>query len=238
MHFSTICAYNGYLLRKTDLSFLPMLIKGLSLLFLGIGVFILMQVVMPFISFKAWEIFAFGAEQGLIDPTPVSASGVVAPEFNIETKDNFPAFVYKYKNLTPPYYQFKVSIPSIKLESANTLVYSNEFDESLAHLPGSALPGEKGNSFITGHSMLPNFASKETKAYFAKLPDVKKGDEIIVDALGQRYKYVVTELKIVDPKDISVIYPPEPQGRYISLMTCVPPGFNTKRLVVIGKLKV
>ena len=84
--------------------------------------------------------------------------------------------------------------------------------------------------------MLPNLASKESKAFFAKLPNVKKGDEVIVDALGQRYVYTVSELKIVDPKDISVIMPPDSTGRYISLMTCVPPGFNTKRLIVIGKL--
>jgi LPXTG-site transpeptidase (sortase) family protein len=86
--------------------------------------------------------------------------------------------------------------------------------------------------------MLPNFAPKGSKAFFAKLPEVKKGDDIIVDALGQRYNYKVVELKIVDPKDISVIYPPDSNGRYISLMTCVPPGFNTKRLVVVAKLNV
>ena len=214
------------------------MIKGLSLLFLGFGVFALMQVIMPFISFKAWEMFAFSAEQGLIDPAPVSANGDLAPEFQIETVNNFPAFIGKPRTTAPSYMEFKLAIPKIKLETSNVVVESLNFDENLAHLPGSALPGEKGNVFITGHSMLPNLASKESKAFFAKLPDVKKGDEIVVDALGQRYVYKVTELKIVDPKDISVIFPPDSNGRYISLMTCVPPGFNTKRLIVIGKLSV
>lgn len=214
------------------------MIKGLSLLLLGVGVFVLMQVVMPFVSFKVWEIFAFASEQGLIDPAPISINGNLAPDFQIETINNFPAFIAKGKNLTSPYYEFKISVPKIKLDLAKTLVYSNDFEENLAHLPGSALPGEKGNVFITGHSMLPNLASKTSKAYFVKLPDVKRGDEVIVDALGQRYVYKVEQIKIVDPKDISVILPPDPNGRYISLMTCVPPGFNTKRLVVIAKLSV
>ena len=214
------------------------MIKGLSLLILGFGVFVLMQVIMPFVSFKFWETFAFASERGLIDPAPVSANGNLSPDFSIETIDNFPVIMAKNKNLTPPYYEFKVSIPKIGLQSANTLVYSDHFEENLAHLPGSALPGEKGNAFVTGHSMLPKLSSKSSKAFFAKLPDVKKGDDIVVDALGQRYVYKVTELKIVDPKDISVITPPDSNGRYISLMTCVPPGFNTKRLVVVAKLGV
>lgn len=214
------------------------MIKGLSLLLLGVGVFVLMQVVMPFLSFKAWEIFDLSSQQGLIDPEPVSANGDLAPDFDIETVGNFPAFIAKDKNLTPPYEEFKVSIPSIKLDSIKTLVYANHFELNLAQLPGSALPGEKGNVFITGHSMLPNFAPKGSTAFFAHLPDVKKGDEIIVDALGQRYVYKVVELKVVDPKDISVVLPPDSTGRYISLMTCVPPGFNTHRLVVVGKLDI
>lgn len=214
------------------------MIKGLFLLLLGFGIFVLMQVVMPFVSFKAWEIFSFKAQQALVDPAPVSANGNLSPDFSIETIDNFPVIIAKNKNLTPPYYEFKISIPKIGLESVSTLVYSSHFDENLAHLSGSALPGEKGNAFITGHSMLPALASKNSKAFFAKLPEVKKGDEVIVDALGQRYVYKVSELKIVDPKDISVILPPDSNGRYISLMTCVPPGFNTKRLVVVAKLSV
>lgn len=214
------------------------MVKSLSLLILGFGVFVLMQVIMPLVSFKFWEIFAFESEKGLADPAPVSSNSTLLPDFSIETIDNFPVIIAKNNNLIPPYHEFKISVPKIGLDSVKTLVYSDYFDENLAHLPGSALPGEKGNAFITGHSSLPNLSSKDSKAFFAKLPDVKKGDEVIVDALGQRYVYKVVELKIVNPKDISVILPPDSNGRYISLMTCVPPGFNTKRLVVVGKLDI
>ena len=214
------------------------MIKGLSLLLLGIGVFVLMQVVMPLVSFKMWEIFAFESERALVDPAPVSTNGELAPQFQIETVGDFPAFIGKPRIQKPTFHEFKISIPKIKLESAPVEVESLRFEQHLAHLPGSALPGEKGNVFITGHSMLPNLASKDSKAFFAKLPNVKKGDEIIIDSVGQRYTYTVTDLKIVDPKEISVVYPPDSHGRYISLMTCVPPGFNTKRLVVVARLSL
>jgi LPXTG-site transpeptidase (sortase) family protein len=214
------------------------MVKGLSLLLLGFGVFVLMQVLMPLVSFKMWEIFAFESEKALVDPAPISTNGDLAPQFQIDTVGNFSVIIGKPRIEKPAFTQFQLSIPKIKLDSSKVMVESLKFDEYLGHLPGSALPGERGNVFITGHSMLPNFATKETKAFFAKLPEVKKGDEVIVDALGQRYVYTVTELKIVDPKDISVVYPPDSTGRYISLMTCVPPGFNTKRLVVVAKLNI
>ena len=89
--------------------------------------------------------------------------------------------------------------------------------------------------FISGHSALIQFFNLK-QALFANLTDLKKGDQIIIEAGGTKFKYEVSGFKIVDPKDLSVITAPEPQGRYISLMTCVPPGLNFKRLVVLGKM--
>src|SRR5688572_1452278 len=123
------------------------MIKGLSLLIFGAGIFVLMQVVMPFVSFKVWEIFAFENEQALADPAPISTNGDLAPQFQIETVDNFPIFVGKPRTTAPTYYEFKVSVPRINLDSAKVVVESLKFDEHLGHLPGSALPGEKGNIF-------------------------------------------------------------------------------------------
>ena len=105
----------------------------------------------------------------------------------------------------------------------------------MIHLPGSALPGEKGNIFISGHSALNRFFSLKN-ALFANLLDLRKGDEIVVERLGVKYRYEVYELKVVDPGNTSVINAPDSVGRYISLMTCVPPGLNFKRLVVLGKM--
>ena len=33
-----------------------------------------------------------------------------------------------------------------------------------------------------------------------------------------------------------VLNPPDNKGRYITLMTCYPPGLNFKRLIVLGKM--
>lgn len=215
-----------------------MLRRTLSLILLGAGVFLLVQVVMPVLAFKAWEVLSYDESQALVNPLPqkneYDFQTIVG--VSVEQRGNFPAIVSS-KLQNAPYPEFKLSIPSIRIQGAYVLVNSNVFEQNLAHLPGTALPGEKGNVFISGHSSISSvIISSKAKALFVNLPRIKKGEEIIVEALGQKFTYRVMGLKVVDPKEISVINPPDSEGRYISLMTCVPPGFNTKRLIVLGKL--
>lgn len=214
-----------------------MLIKGLSLLFLGVGVFVLMQVFLPFLEFKSWELFAFEQETALATPLAGDAADGLISGVSVQDFESFPAFVASYTNpANLPYKEFKLSIPKIKLDNVVTKVWSNNFEETLAQLPGTALPGERGNVFVTGHSSLPQpMGSKH--AWFMNLPNIKKGDSVFINAAGQQFEYMVESMKIVDPKDTSVINAPDSRGRYLTLMTCVPPGFNTKRLVVLAKLK-
>lgn len=212
--------------------------KILSLLFLGIGVFILVQVIMPLVSYKLWEFSEYSQNQSNLLVSPIGKNQKV-PGISIEKiNDNFPAIVSKNTDGTRPYKEFTITVPSIGLDRVRTVVDTNDFEQNLAHLPGSALPGEKGNVFISGHSSLPQFYRPGNfKAIFANLPKVKKGDEIIVEAGGQKFEYIVEGLKIVDPSETWVINPPDSTGRYISLMTCVPPGLYLKRLIVLGRLK-
>ena len=207
--------------------------------FLGLGVFILMQVLSPVLAFKVWEITYYDSSQLLADPLSFSgqSGGGQVLGVSISNVYNFPAFVAK-GTVAPPYKEFNLAIPSIKLEKTKVLVWSNDFENSLASLADTALPGEKGNVFVSGHSSLVReLALKGDKAFFANLPKIKKNDEVFVEAIGQRYIYQVVGTKIVEPKDTYVINPPDNEGRYLTLMTCVPPGFNTKRLIVLTKLK-
>lgn len=210
--------------------------RTFSLLFLGTGVFLLIQVILPFISYKIWEISVYQQNIALISPSP---NGSPVLGVSVETRDNFPALVStNRRNNSSPYSDFSLTISSIKLNDIPVKVDSNNFEESLAHLPGSALPGEKGNIFITGHSSLPQlFSSTNFKAIFSNLPQVKKEDKIVLKAGGQTFTYRVIGLKIVDPKETWVINPPDETGRYLSLMTCVPPGLYLKRLIVLAELE-
>lgn len=208
--------------------------KLLSLSFLFIGVFILVQVISPLVFFKLWEIGQKSTNQLLISPTVATNSKILG--ISIKSQDNFPSFVSTLKRETAPSYtSFSLSVPSLKIVDSEVWVDSNDLSKKLAHLPGSALPGEKGNIFISGHSAL-SWIFKNQTAIFQRLMEIKKGDQILVSASGTNFTYQVIEIKVVNPTDLSVINPPDERNRYITLMTCVPPGLNTKRLVVLGKM--
>lgn len=210
-----------------------MVVKWLSLFFLAVGIFVLIQVTAPFLSFKTLELTSL-KQSSLIDPASSSVLGV-----SVENINNFPYFFSKRtRDFDLPYKEFYLSISKLKLDHIRTAVDSNNFEHNLGHLPGSALPGERGNVFVTGHSSLPQFFSADNfQTIFANLPNLKVGDEITLSAAGQDFKYGVENLKIINPNQTEVINPPDQDGRYLTLMTCVPPGFNTKRLIVLAKLR-
>lgn len=202
--------------------------------FLSIGIFLLIQVILPIVSFKIWMFEQKNNNSLLISPSFPKNNQILG--VSIQNKDNFSSFISTLRRETQPNFtQFSLSIPKLKMDKTQVYVDSNDLSQGLIHLPGSALPGEKGNVFVSGHSALSKFLNLK-KAPFANLTDLKKGDEIILDVLGVKYRYAVSELKVVNPNDLSVINTPEPLGRYISLMTCVPPGLNFKRLIILGKM--
>lgn len=217
-----------------------MFFKGLSLFLLGAGVFVLMQVATPFLAFQIWELTSYDKSQLLVDPSPVILGGNAINGdilgVSVGNINNFPAFITS-NSMFAPYPEFRLSIKRLNLNDIKVKVASNDFEYNLGHLPGTALPGERGNVFITGHSSLPFAPGNKRIPFFANLPNIKKGDDVFIDALGQRFNYVVMGMKIVDPKDMTVVAPPDKEGRYLTLMTCVPPGFNTKRLIVLARLK-
>lgn len=201
--------------------------------FFTAGVFLLMQVLLPLVSFESWKIIHQINNNPLVSPQ-ISQKDVLG--ISIQNNGNFPAFISTARrSAISGYSRFTISVPKIKIDKESVEVDSNDLSSGLVHLPGSSLPGQKGNVFISGHSALSQVLNIKN-IVFSRLPQLKKGDQIIVEALGSKYIYEVIDLKIVNPSDLSVLFPIDEQGRYISLMTCVPPGLNYKRLVVLGKL--
>lgn len=213
--------------------------KLLAAGFIVVGVLVLIQVGLPVVSFKLSE-QVFAQSTNLVSPQYGKQKNILG--VSIQNNYEFPAFISDLKRESAPNYQyFTLSIPDLKIDGALVEADSNDLNRNLAHLPGSALPGEKGNTFISGHSALPlslaipGVLGKNNLA-FASLQNIKKNADIWINAGGIVYKYKVVDIKTVKPEDVSVINPPDDSGRYITLMTCVPPGFNTKRLIVVGKL--
>lgn len=168
----------------------------------------------------------------------LSASQIQATNIQVvKDPDGFSYFTTTYKPQGNRPKEFYVTIPKLKIENAKAKVDSLDFKNNLSHFPGSALPGEIGNAFITGHSVLPQFNDpNDYGAIFTKLDGLEVGDEVYAQIRDQRFKYVVQYSKVVNPQDTSVLQPLSSQGKNLTLMTCVPPGTSTKRLVVITSL--
>lgn len=203
--------------------------KLISFTLLFLGLFLVAQVTAPIVTYKLWELNHLQENNALISPYPKLGPEVLG--ISVQTQNSFPAFVSSLKRQTPlPFGEFRISIPRLRIKETKVFVDSNELDRGLVHLPGSALPGERGNVFISGHSSVL-FTNN-----FSRLQNMKVGDEIKVAVGGTNLLYKVLGIKVVDPADTSVISPPDSGGRYLSLMTCVPPGLNFKRLIVLAEL--
>lgn len=100
-------------------------------------------------------------------------------------------------------------------------------------LQGTAFPGQSGNSVIVGHVNSRYGAAGP----FANLHNVRVGENIYIEAFGQRYTYQVTSLGTVDPDSLSPLQ--HSDSSVLHLVTCS--NFNTTtgnfdgRLVVTAK---
>lgn len=106
--------------------------------------------------------------------------------------------------------------------------------DGVVHYPGTARPGQAGNFFVTGHSSYFPWAPGKYKSVFARLANLNVGDEYWVYYGGDKYRYVISEKKEINPGDVSVL--DQPVGKRISsLMTCTPVGTTLRRLIITAQ---
>lgn len=130
-----------------------------------------------------------------------------------------------------------ISIPKLRIKDAVVEIGGKSLDNTLIHYGGTGLPGEYGKAVIFGHSILPHFYDPTNyRAIFSLLPSLNEGDEFFIKFDGVNYRYVVFDMKVTTPEDITVLEQ-RYDGSYVSLITCVPPGTYWKRLVVLAKLE-
>lgn len=96
------------------------------------------------------------------------------------------------------------------------------------HFKGTAMPGEKGNCCIAGHR------NSAYNKYFEDLDKLAKGDKIVLRAKKGEFTYKITDIKVVEPDDTSVLQSTDKPT--VTLVTCTPKGVFNKRLIIIGQL--
>jgi sortase A len=96
---------------------------------------------------------------------------------------------------------------------------------AVGHHQGTANPGEPGNVVLSGHISSPNEG-----AIFKRLPQLKVGDAVIVATAQQHHLYRVTDTEVVTPAAVEVLQPTADST--LTLITCVPDGIYSHRLIV------
>ena len=98
------------------------------------------------------------------------------------------------------------------------------------HLAGTSLPigGTTSHCVVAGHTGLPSVK------IFDRLEEIKKGEYIFFEALGETLCYKVTSIEIVEPQETDSLAMVNGKD-LITLVTCTPYGINSHRLLVQGE---
>ncbi len=139
----------------------------------------------------------------------------------------------------PQFFSLKIPKLNIKNGTIETNSFNMNPDKYLGHYAGTALPGEVGNVFIYGHSVMPFFFNENNyKTIFSNLHKLEESDVIEISYSGKTYKYKVFEKEVLNPEEVKpleTVTPAYLNEKTISLMTCTPPGTTLKRLIVSAK---
>jgi len=101
----------------------------------------------------------------------------------------------------------------------------------VVHIAGTALPGEPGNVFLTGHSSDYWWTPGGNKTVFALLDKVAEGDEIRLYYQNQEFDYKIYRKIVVPAGDVGDFVTTD-RAQSVTLMTCYPIGTNWKRLMI------
>ena len=128
----------------------------------------------------------------------------------------------------PADFPLRMLIPAINLD---TMVFDGTDRETLkkgpGHIIGTSYPGSIGTVAISGHRTTYG-------APFFNIDKLKTGDEITLESFDTIYRYIVTELMIVEPTDVWVLNPtPYPS---LVLTTCNPKYSAKERLIIFAKM--
>lgn len=138
----------------------------------------------------------------------------------------------------------KLIIPKINVDVPVAYGVGNDQDSQqaamtngVAHfsIPGAeSVPGQIGNTVLSGHSSNNLFDKGDYKFIFAQLDKLDEGDIFYANYEGVRYTYSVTKKEVVSPTNVgSLVYTTDKP--VMTLITCTPLGTSENRLLVTAE---
>lgn len=174
----------------------------------------------------AWSIFRIEAAKASFEPyvTPVAVAvtRVVDAQQPTVTVEVSAPRVKKGDRIGT------LSIPALKeripiIEGTD----DSQLERGVGHYIESVMPGQQDNCVLSGH--------RDT--VFAELGKLQKGDKLIVQTATGMYTYEITNIRIVDKDDKTIIVPSD--HALLTVSTCYPfdyIGFAPDRYILIADL--
>lgn len=127
----------------------------------------------------------------------------------------------------------RLLIPSIGInDTIHDGTGPEELNKGIWHRPHTSTPDKGSNTVLVGHRWLYN---DPEAAVFYHLPKVKLDQKMVTVWNSKIYVYKITDIKEVDPSEISVEDPTE--DNRLTVYTCTPLWTADKRLILSGELE-
>ena len=129
-------------------------------------------------------------------------------------------------------------IPRFGDDYAQAVVEGTEVEQlekAPGHFVDTAQPGQPGNFSVAGHRVGKG-------SPFIDLDLLEDGDAIVTETVDSWYVYRVTSVSVTTPADVGVLAPvpgqpeAEPEGAFLTLVTCTPKFTDRDRLIVHAEL--
>lgn len=133
--------------------------------------------------------------------------------------------------------KINVDVPAIYGVGYDQKSQLKAMEKGVAHfaIPGAnSVPGQIGNTVLSGHSSNDLFDPGDYKFIFAQLEKLQKGDTIYANYESTRYTYTVTKKEVVLPTQVDKLTY-KTDKPVLTLITCTPLGTAEKRLLVTAE---
>ena len=211
---------------KADSNALRIVEGGLLVLGLLLLVVFAVAHIHRFIMFRA-EMVKFEATQ--VEDREEGAAGIEAMDHTVSPWGNQGTKSYHANMGRPVELLAVLRIPTLQLE-VPVLDGTDKvtLNRGVGRIAGTSLPGQGGNIGIAGHR----------DGFFRKLKDIRTGDAIELATISGTDVFVVDQIRITSPGDVSVLRPRA--KRSLTLVTCYPfyfVGPAPSRYIVEASLK-
>lgn len=160
--------------------------------------------------------------------------GILSPSVVVERKDGIAVLGPDMLVIE----RLSIKAPIVYPKGSSETDFQNALRGGVVHYPDTARPGEPGNVFIFGHSSDLPWARGDYKTVFALLPQIGKGDDILVsDPSGNTFKYTVIDTFQTSANNVALLDQGDGTRRRLTLQTSYPIGTALRRWIVIAELK-